>query len=428
MSQSENLWLWHTRCPTLGGKMKSFFVRKKVIIFIVVLAAAGVIFSFINKGSAVPEVMANVSKLERKTLEHIISVKSPLEGIEKAEVASPLNYEIVEIKVKEGDIVKKDQILAVLDSEELEKQIEYEENQIELSKLEIEDRIRTMQIEYDKAISNHKELEEEYGQNKELYENGVITEEAFKKIENNLTGSKISIESYNAVNEKIVMSQADKKRIEIQEQQLQLKKEELEKVHIKSPIDGTVTRVNVNIGRYAKDTENSAAMFIVENLEKLQMKVAVSEFDVRKIKLNQEAEIYSDILGHEFAKGIVARISPTAEQKDNNTMERVIPVLIDITERPENLIAGVIANAKIKADKRENIFAVPSGAIVQDGEGYKIYILNEDNTVSSIPIDIGLETDLESEITGEITEGMKYVINPDETIEEGMTVIPNEIE
>ena len=408
--------------------MKKLFTRKKVIVFIVILAAAAIIFSFLNKDTKASEVIANVSKLERKTLEHIISVKSPLEGIEKAEVVSPLNYEIIDIRVKEGDIVNKDQILAVLDSEELEKQIEYEENRIELSKLESEDKIKSMQIEYDKALSNIAELEETYEQNKELYENGAITEEAFKNTEKSLSDAKISIESYNAVNGKIVMSEADKKRIEIQEQQLQLKKEDLEKIYVKSPIDGTVTRVNVNIGRYAKDTENAAAMFIVENLEKLQMKVAVSEFDVGKIKLGQEAEIHSDILGNEFAKGIVARISPTAEQKDNNNMERVIPVLIDITDKPENLIAGVVANAKIKADKAENVFAVPSGAIVQEGGEYKIYILNEDNTLSSIPVGIGLETDLESEITGEITEGMKFVINPDETFKDGMTVIPNENE
>ena len=409
--------------------MKKLFTRKKVIAFIVVLAAAAIIFSFLNKDTKASEVMANVSKLERKTLEHIISVKSPLEGIEKAEVVSPLNYEIIDIRVKEGDIVKKDQILAVLDSEELEKQIEYEENQIELSKLESEDKIKSMQIEYDKVLSNIAELEEAYKQNKELYENGVITEEAFKNSEKSLSDAKIGIESYNAVNGKIVRSEADKKRIEIQEQQLQLKKEDLEKIYVKSPIDGTVTRVNVNIGRYAKDTENAAAMFIVENLEKLQMKVAVSEFDVGKIKLGQEAEIHSDILGNESANGVVARISPTAEQKDNNNMDRVIPVLIDITERPENLIAGVIASAKIKTDRVENVFAVPSGALIQDGEEYKIYTLNEDNTISGIPVEIGLETDLESEVTGDgLTEGMKIVVNPNEAFVEGMSVIPNENE
>ena len=408
--------------------MKKFFTRKKIIVFVVLLAAASVIFSLINKGKKASELMVNVSKLERKTLEHIISVKSPLEGIEKAEVVSSLNYEIIDIKVKEGDMVTKGQILAVLDKKELEKQIEHEQNQIELADLESKDRLRALQIEYDKAILRLNELEGSYNQNKELYENEIITEEAFTKVENALTDAKKSIEGYNAVNGKIALSAAEKKRMEIQVQELKLKKEDLEKVFIKSPIDGTVTRVNVNIGRYAKDTENGAPMFIVENLKKLQMKVAVSEFDLGKIKLGQEAEIYSDIMGNDFAKGVVERISPTAEQKDNNTMERVIPVLIDITERPENLIAGVIANAKIKADKAENVFAVPSGAIVQDGEEYKIYILNEDNSIISIPVEIGLETDLESEITGELTEGMKYIINPDETFEDGITVIPNENE
>lgn len=409
--------------------MKKIFTRKKIIVFIVVLAAAAIIFSFINKGNEAPAVMANVSKLERKTLEHIISVKSPLEGIEKAEVVSPLNYEIIDIRVKEGDIVKKDQILAVLDSEELEKQIEYEENQIDLANLEAEDKIRAMQIEYDKAVSRLKELEETYEQSKELYESGVITEEAFKKTESSMADAKMSIESYNAVDGKIVMSQADKKRIEIQREQLKLKKEDLEKVYIKSPIDGTVTRVNVNIGRYAKDSENGAAMFIVENLSNLQMKVSISEFDVGRIRLGQEADIYSDILRNEAARGVVARISPTAEQKDNNNMDRVIPVLIDITEKPENLIAGVIATAKIKTDKAENVFAVPSGALIQEGEGYKIYVVNEDNTIRGIPVEIGLETDLESEVTGDgLTEGMKIVVNPNEAFTEGMSVTPNENE
>jgi HlyD family secretion protein len=325
--------------------MKKFFTRRKIIVFVVIAVVGAIIFWFASKGSKAPVVTANISELERKTLEHVISVKAPLEGIEKAEVTSPLNYKIIDIRVQEGDLVRKDDVLALLDRDELEKEIEYEENQIELIKLEAQEKIKALQIEYDKALASFRDMEKAYEQNKDLFENGVITEEAFKKTEQDLENLKMSLETYNAVNGKIQLSQAEKKRIEIQEDQLKLKKEELEKVMIKSPIDGTVTRVNVNIGRYAKDTENSQAMFVVENLEKLQMKASVSEFDVGKIKLNQEVEIHSDILGKDFANGRVARISPTAEQKDINTMERVIPVLIDVTERPENLIAGVIATA-----------------------------------------------------------------------------------
>jgi RND family efflux transporter MFP subunit len=408
--------------------MKNIFKKKKfyVILFIAIVVVSTIIALNKNKGTA--EVFANALALEKKTIEQIISVKAPLEGIEKADVVSPLNYEIIDIRVKEGDIVQKDQILAVLDSEELEKQIASEENQIELAQLELNEKLKTLQIEYDKALLNVKELEKSYEQNKELLASDIITKEAFEKIENSLTEARKSLESFNAADGKIVLSTAELKRVEIQKQELEKKKEDLEKVFIKSPIEGTVTRVNVNLGRYAKDTENEKAMFVVENLNKLQMKVAVSEYDIGKIKIGQEVEIYSDVMINETAKGVVSRISPTAEQKDNNTMERVIPVVIDITERPESLMAGVIATAKIKVDRAENVFAVPTGALFTDENNQKkVYVLNDDNTIKSAIIETGLETDLETEIKStELADGMKIIINPDLSFTDGMIVKPNE--
>ncbi len=408
--------------------MKNIFKKKKfyVILFIAIVVVSTIIALNKNKGTA--EVFANAVALEKKNIEQIISVKAPLEGIEKADVVSPLNYEIIDIRVKEGDIVQKDQILAVLDSEELEKQIASEENQIELAQLELNEKLKSLQIEYDKALLNVKELEKSYEQNKELLASDIITKEAFEKIENSLTEARKSLESFNAADGKIVLSTAELKRVEIQKQELEKKKEDLEKVFIKSPIEGTVTRVNVNLGRYAKDTENEKAMFVVENLNKLQMKVAVSEYDIGKIKIGQEVEIYSDVMMNETAKGVVSRISPTAEQKDNNTMERVIPVVIDITERPESLMAGVIATAKIKVDRAENVFAVPTGALFTDENNQKkVYVLNDDNTIKSAIIETGLETDLETEIKStELADGMKIIINPDLSFTDGMIVKPNE--
>ncbi|MBP1927219.1 RND family efflux transporter MFP subunit [Sedimentibacter acidaminivorans] len=411
--------------------MKKIFKKKKLIITFILLFIVVIVFIGVKKkNSKETFTSVNLIELSNKSIEKIISVKSTLDGIEKAEVVSPLNYEIVDIKVKEGDIVSKDQVLAILDSEELKKDIIEAENQIELMKLEQQEKLRTMQIEYDKSILQIEELEKDYNQNKELLENEIITEESFEKIKNSLLEAKKAIESYNVVNGKIVLPSAEEKRMEIQKYELDQKKENLEKVYIKSPIDGTVTRVNVNLGRYAKDTEDEKAMFVVENLDKLQMKVYISEFDINKIKPEQDVDIYSDVLSEDSAKGIVARISPTAEQKEANSMERVIPVLINVTEKPANLIAGVLATAKIKVAKAENVFAIPSGALVQDeNSSYKIYILNDDNSLKSISVEIGLETDLETEIKGtELTEGMKVVVNPDITFTEGMIVTPNENE
>ncbi len=408
--------------------MKNIFKKKKLIIIVIILIAAAAIFTALNKNKGPVEMAVNTVALEKKSIEQIISVKAPLEGIEKADVVSPLNYEIIDIRVKEGDLVKKDQILAVLDSEELEKQISSEENQIQLAQLEQQESLKQQQVEYDKALLNVAELEKSFNQSKELLENGIITKEAYEKAESSLREAKKSLETFNAVDGKVVLSSAKAKSIEIQKQELEKKKEDLNKVFIKSPIDGTITRVNVNLGRYAKDTLNEKAMFTVENLDKLQMKVFISEFDIGKISVGQEVEITSDVMGKDTTAGVVSRISPTAEQKDNNTMERVIPVVIDIIDKPENLIAGVSATAKIKVARAEDIFAVSPGMLITDVENQnKVFMLNDDNTVKSVIVETGLETDLEIEIrSGELVEGMKVIANPDMSFTDGMTVRPND--
>ncbi len=409
--------------------MKNIFKKKKLIIIVIILIAAAAIFTALNKNKGPVETAVNTVALEKKSIEQIISVKAPLEGIEKADVVSPLNYEIIDIRVKEGDLVKKDQILAVLDSEELEKQISSEENQIQLAQLEQQESLKQQQVEYDKALLNVAELEKSFNQSKELLENGIITKEAYEKSESSLKEARKSLETFNAVDGKVVLSSAKAKSIEIQKQELEKKKEDLSKVFIKSPIDGTITRVNVNLGRYAKDTSSEKSMFTVENLDKLQMKVFISEFDIGKISLGQEVEITSDVMGKDKTAGIVSRISPTAEQKDNNTMERVIPVVIDIIEKPANLIAGVSATAKIKVARAENIFAVSPGMLITDEENQnKVFTLNDDNTVKSVIVETGLETDLEIEIrSGELADGMKVIANPDMSFTDGMTVRPNDV-
>jgi len=408
--------------------MKKLLKHKKLIIILVILIFGATFFLAFSKNGKETIISANVTTLEQKTIEQIISVKAPLEGIEKAEVSSPLNYEIIDIKVKEGDIVTKDQVLAILDSETLQKEITIAQNEIELAKLEQQESLETMQIEYDKAILNLEELETKLIKSKELYEHGIITEDELSNQENSVATAKKALESYTIVDGKVVLESSKFKQLEIKEQALEQKLDDLEKVYIKSPIAGTVTRVNINLGRYANDTDGEKPMFVIENLDKLQMKVFISEFDIGKIALGQEAEIHSDILGESFVKGIVARISPTAEQKDSNNMERVIPVLIDVTEKPDQLIAGVLSTAKIKVDKAENVFAVPSGALIQDLEGaLKLFVLNDDNTLKSIPVELGLETDLESEVKSpDLKAGMKVVMNPEETFVDGMAITPIE--
>jgi RND family efflux transporter MFP subunit len=199
-----------------------------------------------------------------------------------------------------------------------------------------------------------------------------------------------------------------------------------DKINIKSPITGTVTRVNVNIGRYANDTENAEPMFVVEDLQNLKMDVRISEYDISKIQVGQKVTITADVLGDDKVEGVVSRISPTGEQKDQTSKEMVIPVQIDVKKDNSKLIAGVTAKAKIEIQKKSNVLSVPIDSILEDPNtgGASVMVMNG-TALKKVPVELGIEGDFNVEITsGSLKVGDKVVLNPTFDMTDGMEVAP----
>jgi len=350
--------------------------KKKIIItltlIIVVVTALGVVFS--QRGSEVGPTVST-APLTRMDLEQTVSIKGTIQGSESADVASTLNYKITAIYVHEGDIVKKDQVLATLD-------------------------VSDLQEEYNKAALSRNESKRAYESAAILYEEGAMAKEEYLKLKAAYERDELTLSSFNIG----------------------------EKKNIRSPIAGTVTRVNVNIGRYANDTENYQPMFVVENLQDLQMNVKISEYDISKIKVGQEATITAEVLGTKSVAGVVSKISPTGEAKDQTSSEKVIPVVIDVDKGDANLIAGVTAKATILIEKREMALTVPIDAIMEDPESGEtsIFIVKE-GVLKKVPVTVGLEGNLDVEILSEdVAEGDQVVLAPTFELEDGKPVSVNE--
>ncbi len=350
-------------------KKKKFIIIGIVIAFILI----GVVFVPRLLPHEAPPLSVTTSLVATKDVEQIVSIKGTIEGSQKADVATSLNYEIVSILVEEGDQVKKDQVLAVLDAEDL-------------------------QDDYEKTSKTLAQSKFAYESAKSLYDEGAISKEDYIKAETQYQTDKITLDAYNIT----------------------------DKVNIKSPIAGTVTRVNVNIGRYANDTENSEPMFVVEDLENLKMNVKISEYDISKIKIGQQVTISAEVLGKETVTGVVSRISPTGEQKDNTSKEMVIPVQIDVSKGSSGLIAGVTAKADIEIEKHLQVMAIPIDGILEDpstGET-AVFVVKEDSTIQKIPVTLGLEGDFDIEVINEeLHQGDAIVLNPSFDMVDGMAVI-----
>lgn len=439
--------------------MKLKFKKWKILIAIVLIAVivfAG--FKIKRNDNAPKGIQVTTFPVEKGNIEQVLETTAPLTGTESIDVVSKLHYKITEINVKEGDKVTKDQIIARLDTESLQKdikqlqdnvellQIQLNEaknstnNSYELAKNQLDENIANKQKEYEKAVSVMNEAERKLKNVQTLFDGGIETAENVKLAQLEYDNAKREVENYNAVNGQIVATTSElqnlenmsdvsniesmEKNIEIAQRNIERKKEELSECNIKSDINGTVTRVNSKVGRFADDTENSKPMFVIENIDRLQMKVNVSEYDISKIKEGQKVTVSAEVLGEETVEGVVSRISPTGEEKSGTT-ERVIPIVIDITGQNDKLIAGINAKAKIHINESIDTLYVPLECIHDDGDGrYSIYRVNEENKIEIIPVELGVENDVNIEIKGEgIDVGNKIIMSPDPTTMTEGTVV-----
>ena len=386
--------------------------KKKIILVaaIAVVVTAGVKLA-LGSGEPAGEVVST-ALAEKQDLQETLRLKAVLEGTESTEVVSRLHYEVKELLVKEGDRVKKGQLLAVLDSTDLSQEMSLKKGSLTLLQKQQAETLRDRQVEYNNA-------KKAYDDTKALFDIGAAS-----KAE--LDDAKEKLDAIPAENGKAVLSAVEKQTLANTNQEISIQASTMDDCQIRSMIDGTVTRVNTKVGRFADETEDDKPMFVIENVDTLQMKVMVSENDIAKVSVGQKVDITADILNGESVAGEVIRISPTGELKDGTTSERVIPVYISVKEKNDKLIAGITAKATIHIAEAKQALIVPYEAVSELEDGSTVvYVGNADNTIRIVPVKLGLETDLYVEIKGgELKEGQTIVLNPSPALTEGMAVLP----
>ncbi len=443
-------------------KQKILAHKKGIVIAVVICLIAGIVYyKKSNATNTEMPTMVNTASVQKGDIKESISLRAALEGTESAEIVSRLHYEVLQLNVKEGDRVKRGQVLAVLDSDTLKEEIKRAEDQlalakvesseassrsaqnVELAKAQLEDKLKDQQTAYEKAVLDRDEIKRKYDNIKTLVDAGIETEEALKEIQNTYDAAQQAVDSYTVEDGKVVATAADLKSIEnsadnsagsraksiaMLQTELNNKRKDLEECQIVSPIDGTITRVNIKLGRFADDTDDDKPMFVVENIDQLEMDILVSEYDIGKIEIGQTATITADILKGETVEGIVDRISPTGEEKASST-ERVIPTTVRITGDTKGLIAGINAKAEILISESNDTLILPLECLQQNEDGtISVLRVNSENKIEVIPVTTGVENDLNVEVFSDmLQEGDNIVVTPTPDLAEGTLVTTPEM-
>lgn len=415
---------------------------KKLIFIVVIFLIAGIVVKTIFFPTKKP-IMVSLGEVTKEDITKSLELKGLSESKDSAEITSAYNFKVTQILVQEGEKVKKDQVLATLDTQQLRDEIAILSKQIGVDQMRLNeadaerDKIYTSTDSLEIAVNEaQKAVDEAIRQEtikKQLFDSGALAAEEYKQsqlavstAQSQLQTAKETLEKAKHDTKAAIDSATPKasarEAINVQRLQLSQKRKDLENLQIKSPIDGIVTRVYAKMGRQARDTEQNRPMFVVEDVSEKFIKVNVSEYSISEISLGQEVIISSEVLGDDTLKGKVTNISPTGEQ-DTSGNTRVIPVEIQVIEGIDRLPSGVSCQVKIILDSAQNVMQVPFESLSTDDQGTYMFVY-EDGIVRKIYVETGLESNFTTEVRSkDLKEGMKVVSSPDPELKDGYKVI-----
>lgn len=184
---------------------------------------------------------------------------------------------------------------------------------------------------------------------------------------------------------------------------------------LRSPITGYVTARSFDAGdMFAM----SAPLFVVQQVVPVKLLVGISESEYSKVKKGDSVKLTADAIPGRVFTGKVERLYPTIDAATHTFKAEVSVANADKALRP-----GMYARVSVNFGNRHSII-VPDRAIVkQEGTGTRfIYVLQEDNTVSYVPVTVGRHIGSEYEILSGIEEGATVVVKGQTLLKDGVKV------
>jgi HlyD family secretion protein len=334
-----------------NGKQKKS--KKKLYIFggIGLLVVILLIIAFAG-GNKEEIISVQTEKVIKRTITQTVAATGKINPEFKVLITPEVTGEIVELPVKEGDRVKKGQLLIRIKGDQYQAQ----KQRLEASLQSAEASLKMREAELDR-------VESEYNRVKELHAKGLSSDSEYETVKSNYLTAKAS---YEAAQANVLQSKA----------QLREVLETLYKTTIVSPMDGVVTQLNVELGERVLGSGFSQGTNImtVSDLNNIEAVVDVDENDVVLVSVGDTATIKVDAFKDKEFKGIVSEIGNSAKTTGLGTQQEVVnfEVKIKIIDSDNNLRPGMSCNADIETETIENVLSVPIQSVTTRSEGPKM--------------------------------------------------------
>ena len=393
--------------------------RRKRIIYVcvgvalVLLIAGGLIAATSGSTKIDPSKLA---KVEKGDLAKSVVATGKVTPITKVEVKSKASGIVKKLYVDAGDKVKKGQLLAQLDKEEIQAQVEQSRAALQAA----EASMKGAEADYERAKVDAEGpdvplLKRAYERAIGMAKEGVVSTSA---LEDAQKAYELALNKQNVAKAQVVVLRAKMAQAEAQVAQdranLKQLEEQLSYTDIESPIDGVVLSRDVEIGDAVSSilVLGSSATLIMNlgDTSEVYVKGKVDESDIGKVYLGQPARIKVESFKDKTFTGKVTKISPMGVEKDNVT---TFEVRVSISNPGGELKSEMTANAEIILEEHKSVLQIPEGSIIYDNQkkaSVEVPDPKAKDGKRKVAVNIGISNGAKTELLSGLKEGDQVVL------------------
>jgi HlyD family secretion protein len=328
--------------------------RKKIIISVVVvivlagLAAANLAFRRTDA------VTVEAEAVKKHRLEAIVSASGKIQPKRSVNISADTMGRVVDLAVEEGQNVKKGQFLLQIDPRNLQTRVESGEAGLRAAQAQH----AQMQVALESARTGLKLAEDNLARQRELWKQGLTTKENLDRAESEARQREIEVQNQQ--------KQMETLRIRTGQERANLAnaRYDLSKVRIESPIEGIVTRRNIEEGETVViGTMNNPGtqLLTIADMSIIEAEVEVDETDIPSVSFGQPAKITIDAMPDRTFTGKVTEIgnSPIQAAQTGQRQATNFKVVVTVDGQIPEVRPGFTCTAEITTATRDNAIGVP---------------------------------------------------------------------
>ncbi|RTI68650.1 efflux transporter periplasmic adaptor subunit [Campylobacter jejuni] len=366
-------------------------MKKKIvlIILIAILGSVGAYFIFFNNDEKISYL---TQKIQKKDISQTIEAVGKVYAKDQVDVGAQVSGQIIKLYVDVGTHVKQGDLIAQIDKDKQQNDLDITKAQLESAKANLESKKVALEI-----------ANKQYQREQKLYAAKASSLENLETQKNNYYALKANVAELNAqvVQLEITLKNAQK---------------DLGYTTITAPMDGVVINVAVDEGQTVNANQNTPTIVRIANLDEMEVRMEIAEADVNKIKVGTELDfsLLNDPQKTYHAK--IASIDPAdTEVSDSSTSSSSSNAIyyyakFYVANKDDFLRVGMSIQNEIVVASAKAVLAAPTYAIKSDPKGYYVEILENQKAVKKY-VKLGIKDSINTQILEGVNENEELIIS-----------------